>query len=336
MTCGLRKAGVKVLAGVDCNPHACDTYEFNNPGSKFICSTIEELPVEYFEKDFEVRRNDDRMIFVGCSPCQYYSIINTDRTKSRSSKDLLKYFMGFVEYYRPGFVLVENVPGIVSNKDTILHDFVDSLNRSGYSQCEYRILDLSYYGVPQTRKRFSLIATRLDNVEIVFPRKDKKQALLKDYIGPSHGFPVIEAGNVDNSPFCHSTRGLNDKTLKRILKTRKNGGSRFDWADDSDLQLKCFINRGNSFKDTYGRMCWEKPAPTITTKFISVSNGRFVHPEENRAISIREGATLQTFPKDYVFIAEGMENKALLIGNAVPCEFARRLGLSIRKMLHER
>lgn len=336
MTYGLRESGIDVVAGIDCNKNALETYELNNPGSKFICSNIEVLPLTYLEKELHIKKQDDNMLFVGCSPCQFYSIINTDRTKSKATKDLLKNFLVFIEYYMPGFVLVENVPGIVTNKDTILHDFIGSLNRIGYDNYKYEILDLSYYGVPQTRKRFSLIATRLDDIQIKFPQKDEKQSILKDYIGTAHGFPAINAGNIDCSDFCHSTRALSDKNLKRLQKTRKNGGSRFDWADDPELQLKCFKNRGGSFKDTFGRMCWEKPSPTITTKFISISNGRFAHPDEDRAISIREGATLQTFPKNYVFKADGLTAKALLIGNAVPCEFARRLGESIRKMMNER
>ena len=119
---------------------------------------------------------------------------------------------------------------------------------------------------------------------------------------------------------------LSDKCLRRLKKTKHDGGSRLDWADDEELQLKCFIGKDDSFKDSYGRMWWNKPAPTITTKFFSISNGRFGHPDEDRAISLREGATLQTFPKDYVFKSNSIATTARLIGNAVPCEYARRLG----------
>ena len=194
----------------------------------------------------------------------------------------------------------------------------------------FKVIDLSYYGVPQSRRRFSLIATRLD-VEISLPQADEKQALLSEFIGESHGFQKIEAGHKDSTDFNHTVAGLSDKCLRRLRKTRHNGGSRLDWANDADLQLKCFIGKDDSFKDSYGRMWWSKPAPTITTKFFSISNGRFGHPDENRAISLREGATLQTFPKDYVFKSNSIATTARLIGNAVPCEYARRLGLIIQQ-----
>ena len=102
-----------------------------------------------------------------------------------------------------------------------------------------------------------------------------------------------------------------------------------DFANDPELQLNCFIGRDNSFKDTFGRLWWNRPSPTITTKFTSVSNGRFVHPDENRALSLREGATLQSFPKDYKFYGSNNSSIARLIGNAVPPEYAKRIGQAI-------
>lgn len=130
------------------------------------------------------------------------------------------------------------------------------------------------------------------------------------------------------SDFNHTTAGLSDVNLKRISKTKHNGGSRFDWANDMELQLPCFIGKDDSFKDTFGRMWWDKHAPTITTKF-SAFQTVVLGISEDRAISLREGATLQTFPKDYVFKTNSIAATAKLIGNAVPCEYARRLGISI-------
>lgn len=325
MTCGLRQAGIEVIAGVDIDKEAKETYEYNNLGTTFIESDVRNLRSNYFERKFGVKRNDDSLILVGCSPCQFYSIINTDKEHSLKSKDLLRNFARFVEYYRPGYVLVENVPGILTNKQSIWPVFYKKLQELGYNNIVYDIVDMSYYGVPQSRKRFSLIATRLD-VNIRLPNADTSQALLSDFIGESNGFPKIEAGHKDFSPFNHTVAGLSDKCLSRLRKTRHNGGSRLDWASDPELQLKCFIGKDDSFKDSYGRMWWNKPAPTITTKFFSISNGRFGHPEEDRAISLREGATLQTFPKDYIFKSNSIATTARLIGNAVPCEYARRLG----------
>ena len=132
--------------------------------------------------------------------------------------------------------------------------------------------------------------------------------------------------------FNHTVARLSDVCLKRMAKTKRDGGSRLDWANDQELQLPCFVGKDNSFKDTFGRMWWKRPASTITTKFYSISNGRFGHPEEDRALSLREGATLQTFPKTYVFKTNSIVATAKLIGNAVPCEYARRLGETIKEL----
>lgn len=331
MTYGLRQAGIDVIAGVDIDKEAKETYEYNNPGTIFIENDIRNLRSNYFERKFGIKQNDDSLILVGCSPCQFYSIINTDKGHSLKTKDLLRNFARFIEYYKPGYVLVENVPGILTNKQSIWPLFYKKLKDLGYNKIVYDIIDMSYYGVPQSRRRFSLIATRLD-IEIHLPYADDKQTLLADFIGESNGFPRVEAGHKDFSTFNHTVAGLSDVCLRRLRKTRHDGGSRLDWADDSELQLRCFIGKDDSFKDSYGRMWWNKPAPTITTKFFSISNGRFGHPDEDRAISLREGATLQTFPKDYIFKSNSIATTARLIGNAVPCEYAKRLGEVIIKI----
>lgn len=327
MTCGLRQAGIDVIAGVDFDENCKETYEFNNPGSTFIHSDITKLPLNYFEKKFKVKRNDDTLILIGCSPCQYYSIINTKRKKSKKSKNLLLDFSKFINYYNPGYVLVENVPGIETKTDSILPRFMAFLKKKGYDYIEKDVIDMSYYGVPQSRRRFSLIASRIKNVPL--PAKEKKQSLLEEFIAVDKGFPIIAAGHKDETDFNHTVAGLNGINLRRLAKTEKDGGTRMGWKDDPELQLQCYIGKDDSFKDVYGRMCWKKPASTITTKFFNISNGRFAHPEQARAISLREGATLQTFPKSYVFKTRSIGATAKLIGNAVPPEYAKRVGEAI-------
>lgn len=324
MTCGLRQAGIDVIAGVDFDKEAKNTYEINNHESVFVEANIRELEEDYFEKKLSVQRGDDNLILIGCSPCQFYSIINTSREKSKASKDLLLEFQRFVKYYNPGYVLVENVPGIITNRHSVLPEFLSFLENDGYIYIEKDVIDMSYYGVPQSRRRFSLIASRIKPVSL--PVKGKRQAILKNYIGESNGFVRISAGHKDSTDLNHTTAGLSDINLQRLAKTKKDGGNRLDWKNESALQLKCFIGKDESFKDTFGRMWWNRPAPTITTKFFSISNGRFAHPEEDRAISLREGAILQTFPRNYIFKTNSIAATAKLIGNAVPCEYARRLG----------
>ena len=230
MTCGLRQAGIDVIAGIDIDKDAKETYEYNNPGSIFINSDIKQLQKDYFEQKFGIQRYDDYLILVGCSPCQFYSIINTDKKRSLNSKDLLKNFSEFIEYYMPGYILVENVPGIMTHKSSVLPYFLQKIKDLGYKKLVYKIVNMSHYGVPQSRKRFSLIATRLENVTVKLPDEEDKEAILSDYIGEKNGFPKISAGHRDFSSFNHTTAGLSDVCLKRLMKTRHDGGSRLDWA----------------------------------------------------------------------------------------------------------
>lgn len=332
MTCGLRQAGIDVIAGVDFDKNAKETYEFNNPGSKFIDKDIKNLWSNYFERNFGVKKNDDRLIMVGCSPCQYYSIIHTDHSKAEMSRGLLINFARFIEYYRPGYVLVENVPGIATNKETVLYRFLDKLDSLGYKNIVKDVVDMSQYGVPQSRRRFSLIATRLEGVKVSLPQKSDKVLTVANVLGERNGFPKINAGHKDATDFQHTVAGLNEVSLKRMSLTPHNGGNRLSWADQPELQLRCYIGKDDIFKDNYGRMWWDRPSPTITTKFFNISNGRFAHPEEDRAISIREGATLQTFPKNFVFKTNSIANAARIIGNAVPCEYAKKLGQLIQSL----
>ena len=174
MTCGLRQAGIYVVAGIDFDKDAKETYEYNNKGSVFVYSDIRKLKIDYFEQNFHINRNDDNLIFAGCSPCQFYSIINSDKTNSLQSKDLLMDFARFVEYYAPGYILVENVPGIITNKDSVLPRFLTELKKIGYENIIYKVIDMSRYGIPQNRRRFSLIATRLKNMRIVCLSKIRK------------------------------------------------------------------------------------------------------------------------------------------------------------------
>ncbi len=328
MSFGMKQAGIKVVAGVDFDPDCKQTYEANLKGSKYILADVSSMKTEDLSKETGIKKNDDDLILIGCSPCQYWTIIRTTKNKSEKSKDLLHEFHRFVKYYNPGYVVVENVPGILKKtKESGLDRFVSDLEKRGYA-VHYEVVNMNEYGVPETRKRFSLIATRLSN-EAPFPKPDYSCPTVADFIGKNNGFPKIPAGHDDGTGFLHSSAALSENNLKRLAMTPKNGGSRHAWAKSS-LQLKTYKRNGDgSFSDTYGRMSWDKPAPTITTKFPSVSNGRFAHPEENRGISLREGATLQTFPKSYKFFGNSNRAIARMIGNAVPPLYAKKLAKAI-------
>jgi DNA (cytosine-5)-methyltransferase 1 len=341
MTHGLKMAGINVLAGIDSDGKCEETYEYNNSPARFIKADIKSLKPQDLEVGIEVgkdenkviikvEKDDDNMIFVGCSPCQYWSLINTDKTKAEESKNLLTDFQDFIDYFNPGYVLVENVPGIVTAENSPLNDFIDFLSKKGYCSIAKDILKVCEYGVPQTRKRFVLIASRVNKVSLPESIKDSSLTVRR-FIG-TEKFSEVEAGYKDETEFCHTTAGLSETNLERLAFTAKNGGTREGWKN-TNLQLKVYKDNENTkdfgFTDVYGRMHWDKPAPTITTRFYSLSNGRFGHPEQDRAISLREGATLQTFPLTYVFKAKTITDIARMIGNAVPPELARRIGLTL-------
>lgn len=330
MSYGMQQAGIKVLAGIDFDESCKKTFEANINGAEFIHADVFELKEKDLENKLSLETNDDNLILIGCSPCQFWSIINTDKTKSSESKNLLIEFSRFVKHFRPGYVVVENVPGVLRRKEESgLNEFIDWLQKNGYEKPHFKVHNVNNYGVPQNRKRFTLIATRLSREEIKPIEFQGKKLTVKDVLGEGNGFPKIEPGHKDNTTFYHSVPSISEINKKRLKKVKKNGGNRFGFAEDPELQLDCFIGRDDSFKDTFGRLWWDKPSPTITTKFFSISNGRFVHPEEDRALSIREGATLQSFPKNYVFKTTSITKTARMIGNAVPPKYAEAIGMAL-------
>lgn len=323
LTHGLKAAGIHVLAGID-NEGSCKaTFEKNNEGAVFLERDMTRYSPEDLERDMKIEKKDDRMIFAGCAPCQFWSIIQTNKEKSEKSKNLIMDFQKFVEYFEPGFVVVENVPGISSNPESPLGKFITSLKDMKYDVAR-GVRDMSLYGIPQKRRRFTLLASRVS--EISLPEPTGKTRTVRDVLGTANGFPRIEAGTKDETKFLHASAGLSAKNLERLRMTRKDGGDRSCWQKKKAYRLPCYASDEKKFPDTYGRMWWDRPAPTITTKFFSVTNGRFAHPEEDRGLSLREGATLQTFPKDYEFIGTGMGPIAKMIGNAFPPDFAKLIG----------
>lgn len=330
MTCGMKQAGVEVLAGVDIDKGCKETYEKNNEPSVFIPEDIAHLAPEKLAEMTGILRKDDSLIFIGCSPCQYWTKIRTNKEKNAKTKDLLNSFEKFVSQFKPGYIVVENVPGLYKQCDNnILGDFLSFLRGESYDILHNEVINAVDYGVPQKRERYLLIASRIaSSVEI--PKYESADALtVRKFIGPDNGFYPIPAGHRDTTAYMHTTAGLSEPNIRRIMMTDPDGGTRYCWKDDPDLQIDTYKGRDEYFRDVYGRMFWERPAPTITTRFHSLSNGRFGHPEEHRAISLREGATLQTFPKDYKFFGSSIGSISKQIGNAVPPELARRIGCAI-------
>lgn len=325
MTSGFIKAGCKVIAGIDIDPNCKRTYELNHSESDFILNDIKCIQSNFFQKKYNLKKNDSSLIMVGCSPCQHWSKINTERHKSETTKNLLSDFTRFVNYYKPGYIVIENVPGIIKDPEgSGLKKFLSFLTRAQYSY-QYALMNMAEYGIPQKRIRFVLLATS-SKKEICLPVKKNKKTTVRDIIS---SLPELNAGECDNQLHLHKSRKLSDLNIKRLQKTPHNGGSRLSWKDDDELQINAYKNKDKIFRDVYGRIRWDEPSPTITTKFISISNGRFGHPEQNRALSLLEGALLQTFSPDYQFIGRTDEIIARQIGNAVPPGFSFQLANAI-------
>lgn len=328
VTCGFQTAGIKVIAGIDVDNDSEKTYTINNryknykhwkndsedEGPVYLKENISKIEPKDLVKRLKIKRNDPNLVFIGCSPCQFWSQINTTKNKSQTTKHLLWEFGKLVKYFKPGYIFVENVPGMKRReKESKLFDFITMLRDIGYTVQE-QIVNVSQWGLPQKRIRYFLLATHTKR-DIRIPKKLKiKTQTVRDAIGK---YPQIKSGNKDNNDTQYIVSTLAEINIKRLKNTPPEG-KRIAWANNPELQLKCYKGKDNIFKDVYGRMIWDQPAPTITTKFMCISNGCFAHPEQNRGLSVREGASLQTFPENYVFYSPYLNSKAKQIGNAVP------------------
>jgi len=313
LTLGLKRAGFKVIGAVDIDSLSVETYTKNHKSVKIWQQDIRTLCVNEVKKQLNLKSGELDLL-AGCPPCQGFSSIRTLNSSRKRITDprnnLIFEFMRFVKGLRPKVVLLENVPGLAKNWRIKI--FSQELKKLGYSS-EYKVLDASNFGVPQRRRRMILISSRLG--AIPFPSEVSGKIVVRDVIGN-----LNTAGNSGDALHDllvdHSA-----EVLERIKKTPKNGGSRSDL--DVEYQLPCH-QKCSGFKDVYGRIKWDDVSPTITSGCINPSKGRFIHPEENRSITLREAALLQGFPEDYYFsLKRGKSNAAVLIGNALPPEFVK-------------
>lgn len=318
LTKGLQLANIDVIAGIDYNKACKDTYEKNNDTifiNKSIADITSKEVVEFFKNN--INKNDYSMI-VGCAPCQPYSSMNTRKKHNDFRKTLLDEFKRIINGVKPHFVLMENVSNLTKENVHFL-GFIKMLEHNNYKY-EYKILNAKDYGVAQNRKRLFLIATRLKKINLSFDNiRARKSVVLRDII--SHLEPITH-NKPSKKDLLHRSLRLNDINLKRIKATKHNGGTRDSWSDD--LKTKSHIKK-HVFRDNYGRLSWDKMSSTITTKFNQYYSGRFGHPEQDRALSLREGALIQSFPKDYIFFGTDYEI-AMQIGNAVPVNLSKAVG----------
>lgn len=322
---GFRDAGLDIVLGLDFDVDAAQTYRSNFPGTMFIEDDIRALDVEVLTPFLSQR--DAPILFCGCAPCQPFSKQNRQRVPADPRKNLLGEFGRFVSHWLPDYVFIENVPGMqkLSNRTGPLASFTRLLKKLGY-QFDLQTLPALWFGVPQTRERLVLLASKGDRIDLPSATHGPGRnpyATVQDWIGD---LPPLAAGEIDKQDPNHRAADLSPLNLERIASTPEGGG-REHWP--ARLLLDCHRDH-SGHTDVYGRLAWGRPAAGLTTRCISYSNGRFGHPDQNRAISVREAARLQTFPRNFIFTGS-MASQAKQIGNAVPPLMAKCIGVAVKQ-----
>lgn len=329
LTHGFVRKGFDVVAGIDNDKDCKFGYEYNNK-SKFIEKNI--LDVSSNELQNLYGKQKGLKILVGCAPCQPFSKLNLKDITKKQLQPVEK-FGQLIEDVKPDIVSMENVKGLLKNP--IFKSFLRALDKNGYNYT-YNIVDFSDYGVPQKRHRLVLLASKLGKISLIPPTHQGKKVTVRDVI--AHLEPLKDGETSAKDPL-HKARLLSEMNKKRIRATPKNGGNSRSWSDE--LMLDCQKKEsGETYRGSvYGRMYWDKPAPTMTTQCTGIGNGRYGHPEQNRAISLREAAIFQTFPKNYKFTAPGKKlitsEVSKFIGNAVPVRAGEVIAESIKLHLKE-
>lgn len=330
LTHGLYKSGINIKAGFDIDETCRFSFcQKNNGNPEFINKDIKKLKrqdvIKYFEK------NAYRLV-AGCAPCQPYSLYQKKKDfkyrAKHQSYGLIENYIKVVKWVNPHFVIMENVPNL-KNDPYFKKEFIDFFKNKYEIYSD--VVNMADYGAPQNRKRLLFVAIKKNLSFSKLFKIPKKLKIKKNNVIDAIGFlPKIKAGQRDKSDYWHVANSLSELNLKRIKKSIP-GGTWKDWPEE--ILLDCYKRlKIKSFLSVYGRLRPDRPSPTLTTKFISYGTGRYGHYEQDRALSIREGAILQTFPISYEFNKKlGKTIIARQIGNAVPPLFARILGKELIK-----
>ena len=325
VTSALKRRNFRVVAAVDSDSVACSTYRLNHPKTRMIESDINEVdPSDIRQKDLEGRDLD---LLIVCAPCQPFSSQNQKRGSDERSRLILQAGR-FAKVLKPKLIFFENVPGLASHS-SLLAELRGALG-SEYVLGQPRQVDAADYGVPQRRVRCIMLAMRGSlPPELPPPSTPKgKRVSVRKAIGHLRR---LSAGEKDPSDVLHAARQHKKIALKRLAAIPKNGGSRSSLP--YKLQLACHTNvRETKFSDVYGRMSWDNVAPTLTTGCTDITRGRFAHPRDDRAITLREASLLQTFPENYRFTGT-ISDIQTQIGNAVPVKLVEALVPAFRMAL---
>lgn len=323
LTHGVSKAGINVIAGLDIDKTCQFAYEANN-NAKFILADVGK----YSSKDIaKLYSTNSIKILMGCAPCQPFSKLQKGIVeKNKQSKwGLLYSFLNHIKQIKPDIISMENVPQL--ENEQVFVDFRDQIINCGY-YVDYRVVDASEYGVPQRRRRLLFLAAKKGQIKLIEPTNKNDKLTVRDVL---FDLPIINAGECDPNDPLHRSSSLSELNLRRLHHSIP-GGTWNDWP--KDLLPNCYKrNSGKTFTAVYGRMKWDDISPTLTTQFNRYGTGRYGHPEQDRALSLREGAILQSFPKDYKFVKNAkyvLSDVARQIGNAVPVRLGEVIGESIK------
>ncbi|MEB3070165.1 DNA cytosine methyltransferase [[Mycobacterium] vasticus] len=321
LTHGLARAGIDVVAGIDIDPACKYPYEANNT-AEFIKRDVNELAAADVA---DMIGGAALSMIAGCAPCQPFSTYSrSGRSKKRGSDwQLVEAFGRIVSEVQPDLVTMENVPQLLDH--LVFEKFLENL---GNYKVEWSVVQAARIGIPQTRKRLVLIASKLGADGLALPQDKRRVKTVREAIG---SLRPIRAGEADPKDRLHVASRLSKTNLERIRQS-KPGGTWRDWP--VELQAACHRkSTGSTYPSVYGRMSWDEASPTITTQCFGYGNGRFGHPTQDRAISLREAAILQTFPPKYKFVRpdEAVRFSVLgrLIGNAVPVRLAEVVGETV-------
>lgn len=314
---GMQEAGCHISAGVDLDP-SCEYALEANTTAQFVCKDVTEVTSDNLKEWFG---KASTRVLAGCAPCQPFSTYSQSRKTKDERWNLLLEFQRLAISVKPEIVTMENVAGLA--KQEVWKSFVRALEDSGY-WVSWRIVECEKFGIPQTRRRLVLLGSLKGPISLLDP-KTAETVNVRDAIGD---LPRIKAGEKSTIDPLHTSSSLNSINLDRI-KSSRPGGTWRDWP--FELRAKCHQKEsGKSYPSVYGRMEWDKPAPTMTTQCYGYGNGRFGHPEQDRAISLREAAIIQSFPNKYSFFKAGSEvsfsHLGTLIGNAVPPKLGEAIG----------
>lgn len=322
MTYGFEQAGLPVKAGYDIDPACKFAYEYNT-NAEFVLEDVERVHGSDLERHFS---GSSVKVLAGCAPCQPFSSYSRRYADKQSRWKLLRDFARLVLECQPEIVSMENVLQVKHHP--VFHEFTKQLEKLDYLVEIYEVNCLDY-GIPQSRKRLILLASKLGKINLIQPtHSTEKYETVRNTI---EKLEPLEAGQVSKVDRLHQCSKLSPLNLKRI-RASKPGGTWRDWSPD--LIAKCHTKEtGKTYPAVYGRMEWDQPSPTITTQCFGFGNGRFGHPEQDRAISLREAALLQTFPPNYEFVNPNepisIDRVGKLIGNAVPVKLGEVIAKSI-------